>query len=66
MTRQRGDLLLLIRSDQNQRLHLLSRWGGGGKLGCYKKREKAAAVDTNKNDGVEMSITGDVDRMLTH
>ena len=51
---------------QGNVLQLLSRWGGGGKLGCYKKRKRAAAVDTNKNDGVEMSITGDDDRMLTH
>jgi hypothetical protein len=42
-------------------LHLLSRWGGGGKLGCYNKREETAAVDTNTNGEVEMSITGDVD-----
>ena len=32
-------------------------------MGCYKKRKKAAAVGTNTNGEVEMSITGDVDAL---
>ncbi len=32
-------------------------------MGCYKKKKKAAAVDMNNYDEVEMSITGDVDAL---
>ena len=32
-----------------------------GKLGCYKIKKTTAAVDTNKNDEVEMNINSDFD-----